>query len=341
MIEPKESRHSLRPDLPPHIALGESKDKVMLKTGAVMLIPLVLGVAAIGLDALWQILISLGTVLVLHFIIQLLERKTGRRVSYPTPASPLVLALIVGLSMPAGSPYTVTIGVAGLAMVVFKYLQGRIFSRKYLNPAAAAKAVLLTVLSLLLFLEDPLRLGMLYHPHHLDLDLLTPGGFADAIAFYETDTMTAEQSLFLWKTHGWIGGASGVGVLVAGIFACWWIRLKWRIPLAFLLIMTALSAGMGLFTGGDPVSRIALHVFTGSTIFLAFFMATEPQSTPMPEKSQFLFGIVLAVLTFILQLSGVLGGSIIALVVLNLFTPLFDRIGHKKAIGREGGIQNA
>ena len=338
MHEPKGSRHRLKPDLSPYVALGTSKDNVMLKTCAVMGIPLVMGVAAIGWEALWQILISAGTVLILHTLIQFWEYQTGRGVSYPTPASPLVLALIVGLSMPAGSPYNITIGVAGLAMLVFKYLQGRLFTRKFVNPAAAAKAVLLSVLSLMVFLEDPLGLGMLYHPHHLNLDMISPAGFADAIAFYETDTLTAEQSLVFWKTHGWIGGASGVGTLVAGIIACFWIRLKWRIPLAFLAAMAVLSVGMGLFTGGDPVSRIALHVFTGSTIFLAFFMATEPQSTPMPGKSQYLFSIALAVFTFILQLAGVLGGSIIALVLLNLLTPWFDKIGHKRAIGMGGGI---
>jgi len=333
----KDSRYSLRPELPPHLALGVSKDKVMLKTCAVMFIPLILGIFAIGWEALWQFLIAAGTILILHTIIQFWESQTGQRVSYPTPASPLVLALIVGLSMPASSPYTVTVGVAGLAMVVFKYLQGRFFTRKFVNPAAAAKAVLLTALTMMVFLENPLRLGMLYHPHHLRLDLLSATGFAEAISFYETNTLTAVQSLFFWKTHGWIGGASGLGTLVAGIIACFWIRLKWRIPLAFLSAMVVLSVGMGFFTGGDPISRIALHVFTGSTIFLAFFMATEPQSTPMPEKSQHLFGIALAVLTFVLQLAGVLGGSIIALVILNLFTPWFDKIGHKRAIGIKGG----
>ncbi len=222
----KDSRYNLKPEFPPHLSLGVSKEKFMLKTCAIMSIPLILGVLAIGWQALWQILISSGTVLILHTLIQFWESQTERRVSYPTPASPLVLALIVGLSMPASSPYTVTVGVAALAMVIFKYLQGRIFTRKFVNPAAAAKAVLLTMLSLMIFFENPLRVGMLYHPHHLNLDLLSSAGFASAISFYETDTLTAVQSLIFWKTHGWIGGASGLGTLVAGIIACFWIRLK-------------------------------------------------------------------------------------------------------------------
>lgn len=341
MVESRDNMHILRPDLPPHIASGVSKDMVMFKTCAAMCVPLVLGVAAIGWNALWQILIAIGTVLVLHFVIQLWERTTERTITYSTPASPLVLAMIVGLSMPAASPYAVTVGVAALAMVVFKYLQGRLLYRKYVNPAAASKTILLAVLSIIVLFEDPLRVGMIFHPHHLRLDMISADGFADAVSFYKTDTMSAAQSLFLWKTHGWIGGASGVGVLITGVVASFWIKLKWRIPLSFLLVMTALAAGMGLITGGDAVSRIALHVFTGSVIFLAFFMATEPQSTPMPERAQILFGVVLAALTFLLQLAGVLGGSIIALVILNVFTPLFDRFGHRRAIGQKGGKHDA
>ncbi len=82
MGELKVSRSSLRPELPPHLALGVSKDNIMLKTCAIMGIPLVLGIAAIGWEALWQILLSAGTVLILHTVIQFWEGQTGRRISY-------------------------------------------------------------------------------------------------------------------------------------------------------------------------------------------------------------------------------------------------------------------
>jgi Na+-translocating ferredoxin:NAD+ oxidoreductase RnfD subunit len=66
-------------------------------------------------------------------------------------------------------------------------------------------------------------------------------------------------------------------------------------------------------------------------------MATEPQSTPMPEISQYIFGISIAILTFIFQLFNILGGSIFALIILNLATPLLDKpiirkpFGHKES----------
>jgi electron transport complex protein RnfD len=100
--------------------------------------------------------------------------------------------------------------------------------------------------------------------------------------------------------------------------------------------MTVLAALTGFLTGGDALLRIAFHVFTGSVIFMAFFMATEPQTTPMPEKSQYLFGVLLAAVTFALELANILGGSIIALVALNLLTPHLDKIGWKRPYGHKG-----
>jgi Na+-translocating ferredoxin:NAD+ oxidoreductase RnfD subunit len=177
---------------------------------------------------------------------------------------------------------------------------------------------------------------MIFHPHHLRLDLLTASGFSSAVSFFESDTLTAFQSLILWKHHGWVGGASGITVLIVGAISAFWLRLKWRITLSMLGTMTVLAALTGFLTGGDPLLRIAFHVFTGSVIFMAFFMATEPQTTPMPEKSQYIFGVSLAAFTFALELANILGGSIIALIALNLATPHLDKISLKRPYGHKG-----
>ncbi len=56
-------------------------------------------------------------------------------------------------------------------------------------------------------------------------------------------------------------------------------------------------------------------------------MATDPATTPNRNLAQVLFGIGLGVLTVLIQtLMGFLGGSILALVIMNLTVPLLDRI---------------
>lgn len=323
---------------PPHIHMGSSKNELMLKTFLMMSVIAVFSVMVLGLDAFIHIIIALGTVLIIHCSIHSFQIWKGMEPTYPSPASPMVAGIIVGLSMPIAAPFEVTAAVAALTILAFKYGQGKFFKRKYLNPAAASKTVLLLLLSL-----KTLREGMLFHPHHLDLNLATAQGLQSSMWIFGRETLpiiganlSPAQSLFLWQTHGWIGGASSLVVLIVGSIAAYWLKFKWRIIVSTLVTMTILAAGFGIYLGGDPVLRIAFHVFTGSVIFLAFFMATEPQSTPMTHTGQYLFGVSLAVLTFGLQLLNVLGGSIIALVVLNIFTDRFDMIVLKKPYGHKG-----
>jgi len=75
------------------------------------------------------------------------------------------------------------------------------------------------------------------------------------------------------------------------------------------------------------------HLFTGSSIFMAFFMATDPATTPLTRLGQLIFGVGLAIVTMILQVyMSFLGGSILALVIMNLTCPILDRIGVPKAL---------
>lgn len=331
---------------PPNFYMGFTKDELMFKTFIMLSIIAIVSVIILGVEALIHILTSLGTVLVVHNLIYSYQKWKGLPITYESPTSNLVAGMIVGLAMPIAGPYEVTAGVALLTVLVFKYGQGKYFERKYLNPAAVSKVILLVLLSAMIFFEDSLSLGLIFHPHHLELNLLTAEGFLEAMWIFERVTLpfteinlSAAQSLFFWQTHGWIGGACGIFVLIIGLIATYKLRYKWRIVASTLITMTILALGISLIVGNDPILRIAYHVFTGSVIFMVFFMATEPQSTPMPEISQYIFGIALAIITFILQLFNVLGGSIIALVILNLATPYLDKIviktpyGHKESNG--------
>lgn len=325
--------------LPPNIHMGFTKDELMLKTFLLMSIIAFASVIIMGINALIHIITAIGTVLITHNLIFAYQKMKGKDPTYESPSSPLVAGLIVGLSMPIASTFEITAGVAFLTILVFKYGQGKVFKRKFLNPAAASKVLLLLVLSIIILFEEPLSTGMIFHPHHLELNLFTDEGFRSSMWIFQRvelpliGKLTATQSLFFWQTHGWIGGTCGILVMIVGTIGAYWLRFKWRIIASTITTMTVLAVGIALLTGGDMLMRIAFHVFTGSVIFMVFFMATEPQSTPIPEKSQILFGICLAVLTFILQLYNVLGGSIIALIVLNSTTPFLDRIGIKKPYG--------
>ena len=144
-------------------------------------------------------------------------------------------------------------------------------------------------------------------------------------------------TLTLLKNHGWLGGASSIAVIAVGIGVILFSRgyMKWRTPLTYLATIAIISASYGLINREDIILRVAFHLFVGSVIFLAFFMATDPATTPLTGLGQIIFAIGLGVLTFVFQVWGhFFGGSILALVIMNLTVPLLDRVGIHKPFGR-------
>ncbi len=143
-------------------------------------------------------------------------------------------------------------------LVVFKKLVG-LAGRKYVNPAAAAKlVVMIPFIDTLLLAIDHMKSGLLKVSLRLQVQLgLTNvvngnGGGTGYPGFGSymwscfsnaniTKLATANmnnliQQMFLDKFHGWPGGASTIAVLIVGIgfFVVARRYVKWRITLATL-----------------------------------------------------------------------------------------------------------
>jgi Na+-translocating ferredoxin:NAD+ oxidoreductase RnfC subunit len=65
---------------------------------------------------------------------------------------------------------------------------------------------------------------------------------------------------------------------------------------------------------------------------MAFFMATDPATTPLTYTGQMIFGVGLGVLSVLIvtYMNGFFGGSILALIIMNLTTPWLDKVGRLK-----------
>lgn len=255
---------------------------------------------------------------------------------------------VLPLLAPQSFMYVALITLVG--MVLFKKLQG-LKGRKYVNPAAAAKLLVLAFVGIFTVLipSDHLSTGMLGVPSlagPIGYEVISGNGMAP-FGFYiygcfgnpGSTIMGATQSdivntLLLQKFHGWAGGACSIAVILVGIalFAICRRYIKWRITVAYLAT-AALAALAFAFAFGDPdpLLRVMFHLFVGSSIFLAFFMATDPATTPLTYLGQIIFGVGLAILTVLIQTyMGFFGGSILALVVMNLTSPFLDKVGRLK-----------
>jgi Na+-translocating ferredoxin:NAD+ oxidoreductase RnfD subunit/Pyruvate/2-oxoacid:ferredoxin oxidoreductase delta subunit len=252
---------------------------------------------------------------------------------------------LLPLEAPQCFLYVALMSIIGL--VVFKKIVG-ISGRKYVNPAAAAKlVVMIPFVNTLLIAIDHLKSSALGVPSLAGPLALTSAVKSNGMAGFgtymigcfsnaslkapEITTNNLLQEMFLAKFHGWPGGASSIAVIVVGIafFAIARRYVKWRITVSYL-VAAAIMALLLAFAYGDTdlTLRLLFTLFIGSSIFLAFFMATDPATTPLTYTGQIIFGVGLAILTVLMETyMGFFGASFVALVIMNLTSPLLDRVG--------------
>ena len=244
-----------------------------------------------------------------------------------------------------------------IGLVVFKKLAG-LSGRKYVNPAAAAKLiVMIPFINTLLIAIDHLKSGALAVPSLAGPLGLTSvingngisGSYANVSGFgfyvincFSNPSLKAPattmnnllQVMFLDKFHGWPGGASTIAVIVVGIgfFIVARKYMKWRITASYLVAVAIMSLLLSLAYGDSGVIvRLLFELFIGSSIFLAFFMATDPATTPLTYTGQVIFGVGLAILTVLMQTyMQFFGASFVALIIMNLTTPVLDKVGKLK-----------
>ncbi len=256
------------------------------------------------------------------------------------------------LSAPTAFVYAALISLVGL--VLFKKLMS---NRKLVNPAAGAKFILLlpfissTLLAKEHFSQDFAAGGLGVPQLAGPIGGMAPingNGFASFSTYLQqcyafpdpTATTYADvnQIMFLAKYHGWVGGASSLAVILVGIglFIVARKYIKWRITGAYFASIAVMSVLMSVaYADADFNTRLIFELFIGSSIFLGFFMATDPATTPFTGTGQIIFGVGLGILTVVIQTyMNFFGGSLLALLIMNLTVPLIDRIGIHKPFGR-------
>jgi electron transport complex protein RnfD len=344
-----------------------TKDKLMLYTFIALAILTGISTLSFGIDPVIIAVIAVGLAVLMDFGLSKIASDSKLNI-----ASAAVFGLIVTNSYTLGLPtlgaaatYPLNVTMQGNGLYIYPALitiVGMILfkkalnakGRKYVNPAATAKLIVLVFLvaialtpseHLQMFpsLNSQLTLntapsGSMVPPFGLAIQQCFSKDYSAFNAdgsFKATTGSDVLQILVLQKFHGWVGGVSSIAVLAVGIalFAILRRYVKWRITVAYLVTVAVLSLVMAIGYGDtDMLLRPAFQLFIGSSIFMAFFMATDPASTPLTYIGQSIFGVGLGVLTVLVvtYMNGFLGGSILALVIMNLTSPLLDKIGRLK-----------
>lgn len=135
--------------------------------------------------------------------------------------------------------------------------------------------------------------------------------------------------LFLGGQVGAVGASQVAALLLGGTWLAVRGVIKSYIPLAFLAGV-ALTAGVHWVIDPALYAPPQFHLVTGSVMLAAFFLATDPGSSPCGRVSMILFGLIAGALVVTIRIYGVfLDGAPFAVLLANLLTPLLDRIRQK------------
>jgi len=249
-------------------------------------------------------------------------KTRGKRVTLGD-CSAAITGLILGLSLPAPAPWYVgVIGSAvaiGIGKVIFGGLGMNIF-----NPAMVGRAFVMIA-----FAGVMAASGYVVSGNPVDaISLATPLN-----AFKQAGTSTPILDLFLGVTNGSPGEVSAAACLVGGIYLCIRRTASWEIPAG--LIGTVIILG-GLADLVNPSSgwTVLHHLFGGALLFGAFFIATDPVTSPLTPRGKFIFGAGTGAFVMLLRIfSGYPEGVMFAVLLMNAVTPLINRWVPHRTLG--------
>jgi Na+-translocating ferredoxin:NAD+ oxidoreductase subunit D len=175
----------------------------------------------------------------------------------------------------------------------------------------------------------------------------TDGAVTDGLnrgifSFLGADLPRGYIDLFLGNKLGTIGEISAALLLAASILLVSRRMIRWEIPAAisatfivFTWAFGGLHIGSGLFAGDALFS-----VLTGSFLLVAFFMATDPVTSPSSRGGMLIYGCGVGTLSFLFRtFGGAPEGTAYAVLVMNCAVPAL--IGIEESASRKRAARSA
>lgn len=252
------------------------------------------------LNAVLLIIVGVAAAVASEALYQYITKKPLKIKDLSAVVTGLLLALTVSPSLPL---YVVAVG-SVVGIVIGKQAFGG-YGKNIFNPALFG------------------RLFIIYAFPGTMSPWLTPiDGLSTATPlqiFRSEGTLTPIYELFIGVIPGSLGESSALLLLIGGAWLIYKRYANWRIPVSVLAAVVIVC----LLTG----QNILFHFFSGSLILGAFFMATDPVSSPKTQPGRYIFGFGVGLIIMAMRLWGWLPeGTTFAIIGMNLLVPLINRL---------------
>ena len=315
-----EAKQRFSVSVAPHI-FARTTTSILMRDVLTALLPTVAaGVWFFGWNAARVVLICVASCVLMELLCQLLLKKPVTI----KDLSAVVTGVILAMNMPSTAPWWMLVIGSAIAILLVKQLFGGI-GDNFVNPAIAARAVLLAS-------WPALMSGGAYVSPFDGVSSATPIAIfsqsAEAVSSATTNAVIppSMMDLFLGRIPGCIGEVSKIAILLGLAYLLLRKTITWHIPVTMI-------ASFMLFTlafGGDPLQGVLM----GSVLFGAVFMATDYVTCPMTHTGQMIFaagaGLIIALIR---AFGGYPEGTTYAILLMNVLTPLIDRVTRGRIYG--------
>ncbi len=297
----------------PHVRSKTDTSSIMLTVVIALLPAAGFGIYNFGLDALILILVTVASTVLTEFLFEKICRRKVTIGDY----SAVVTGLLLALNLPASAPWW--IGVVGgvFAILVVKMLFGGL-GQNFMNPALGGRCFLLISFTSIMT--------------NFDCDAYAG---ATPLANLKSGEAVNILDMVIGRTSGTIGETSMIAIVIGACILILMGIIDLRIPGSYIVsfvIFLCIFGGHGL-----DWAYLSAHLAGGGLMLGAFFMATDYVTRPITKNGQYVFGILLGILTGIFRVFGPSSeGVSYAIIIGNLLVPLIEKVTLPTAFGKGG-----
>ncbi len=332
----------------PYVSPSKSLRQLMIN----VIIGLIPGTLAyiwfFGYGVMVNIILAIAFALIFEAIALKLRDKPIR--PHLTDFSAVVAAWLFALCLPMNSPWWLVLIGIGFTMIAGKHLYGGLGFNPF-NPAMVGYVVLL--------ISFPKEMTTWYLPEVISGDSLSlldslaySFGFADIQQWDALSSATpldqyktgltqdlAASEIFQSPVFGTLGGVGwewiAGGWLIGGAWLLISRTINWHIPVAVLVGLLIFAIGEYISDPGTRASPL-FHLFSGSIIIGAFFIATDPVTAATTNKGRIIYGMMIGMLIYIIRSwGGYPDGVAFAVLLANMCAPFIDYYTQPRIYGSQ------
>lgn len=297
----------------PHIRSKAGTSKIMLCVVLALMPAAAFGVYNFGINALLLILITVASCVCSEFLFDVICKKKNSIGDF----SAVVTGVLLALNLPPNAPWWIGLVGGAFAIIVVKMLFGGL-GQNFMNPALGARCFLLISFTSIMT--------------NFDCDAYTG---ATPLAVLKGGGNVNVFDMVVGRTAGTIGETSMIAIVIGACFLILLGIIDLRIPGSYIvsfIIFICIFGGHGI-----DFHYVAAHLAGGGLMLGAFFMATDYVTRPITIKGQYLYGVLLGILTGIFRIFGAgAEGVSYAIILGNILVPLIEKVTLPKGFGRGG-----